>query len=134
MKKTLALPAVQVSSSGVHGRCTTNSPVVKRSIVLVGHKTSVSLEDQFWDGLHEIAGNENMTISTLVEKIDTNRSSHNLSSAIRIFVLGHFRARTSQQIFPSGRPNPHAPTTSKNDSASGNLRGRNVELRGAVRC
>jgi predicted DNA-binding ribbon-helix-helix protein len=115
MKKTLALPAVQVSRSGgrVHGHRATNSPVVKRSIVLVGHKTSVSLEDQFWNGLHEIAGRENMTISTLVEKIDTNRNCHNLSSAIRIFVLDHFRVRTSQQILPSDRLNPRAPTTNK---------------------
>ncbi|HME30476.1 MAG TPA: ribbon-helix-helix domain-containing protein [Pseudolabrys sp.] len=71
------------------------------------------LEDQFWDGLHTIAGSENITISMLVEKIDTNRNSYNLSSAIRIFVLDHFRARTSRQIFPNRRPNPHAPTASK---------------------
>jgi predicted DNA-binding ribbon-helix-helix protein len=71
------------------------------------------LEDQFWDGLHAIAGSENITISMLVEKIDTNRNSYNLSSAIRIFVLDHFRARTSRQIFPNRRPNPHAPTASK---------------------
>src|SRR5262245_3573264 len=67
------------------------SLVVKRSITLVGHKTSVSLEDQFWDGLHEIAASEGVTTSALIERIDTKRTVHNLSSAIRLFVLDHFR-------------------------------------------
>ena len=47
------------------------SPIVKRSIVLAGHKTSVSLEDAFWSGLKEIAGKRLMTLSTLVDTIDT---------------------------------------------------------------
>jgi predicted DNA-binding ribbon-helix-helix protein len=68
------------------------SPVRKRSIMLAGHKTSVSLEDQFWDGLHEIAARDGVTTSGLVERIDTNRTVHNLSSAIRLFVLDHFRS------------------------------------------
>src|SRR5262245_47483334 len=67
------------------------SPIHKRSIMLVGHKTSVSLEDQFWDGLHEIAASEGVTTSALIERIDTKRTVHNLSSAIRLFVLDHFR-------------------------------------------
>jgi predicted DNA-binding ribbon-helix-helix protein len=61
-----------------------NSPVIKRSIALAGNKTSVSLEDPFWDGLHEIAASENIPVCTLIERIDTNRSIHNLSSAIRL--------------------------------------------------
>jgi predicted DNA-binding ribbon-helix-helix protein len=73
------------------------SPVIKHSIILNGHKTSVSLEDQFWGGLREIAARENVAVSTLVERIDQGRSSHNLSSAIRVFVLAHFRGRTDQQ-------------------------------------
>jgi predicted DNA-binding ribbon-helix-helix protein len=73
------------------------SPVIKHSIILNGHKTSVSLEDQFWDGLREIASGENVAVSTLVERIDHGRTGHNLSSAVRVFVLAHFRARTGQQ-------------------------------------
>jgi hypothetical protein len=57
------------------------SPVRKRSIMLAGHKTSVSLEDQFWDGLHEIAARDGVTTSALVERIDTNRTVHNLACA-----------------------------------------------------
>ena len=67
------------------------SPVVKRSIVLAGHKTSVSLEDAFWEGLKEIAKVQRKTLSDLVGGIDTEREHGNLSSAIRLFVLDHYR-------------------------------------------
>lgn len=65
--------------------------VIKRSIVLDGHKTSVSLENEFWNGLREIAGRENINLSTLVGKIDRERKSCNLSSAIRVHVFNYFR-------------------------------------------
>jgi predicted DNA-binding ribbon-helix-helix protein len=67
------------------------SPVVKRSIVIAGHKTSVSLEDAFWQGLKDIAGTRDMTLSELVAHIDSERRHGNLSSAIRLFVLDHYR-------------------------------------------
>jgi predicted DNA-binding ribbon-helix-helix protein len=70
------------------------SPVVKRSIVIAGHKTSVSLEDAFWRGLKEIAGTKDLTLSDLVASIDTDRRHGNLSSAIRLFVLDHYRERS----------------------------------------
>jgi len=69
------------------------SPVVKRSIVVAGHKTSVSLEEAFWNGMKEISGRRNMTLSELVVEIDGNRQQGNLSSAIRLFVLDHFRSQ-----------------------------------------
>ena len=67
------------------------SPVVKRSIVIAGHKTSVSLEDAFWQGLKDIAATRDMTLSELVAHIDSERRHGNLSSAIRLFVLDHYR-------------------------------------------
>ena len=70
------------------------SPVIKRSIVIAGHKTSVSLEDAFWKGLKEIADDRGVTLSDLVSSIDTERHEGNLSSAIRLFVLDHFRNHT----------------------------------------
>jgi predicted DNA-binding ribbon-helix-helix protein len=73
------------------------SPVVKRSIVIAGHKTSVSLEDAFWKGLKEIAGDRGMTLSDLVATIDSGRAQGNLSSAIRLFVLDHYRANGGQR-------------------------------------
>jgi predicted DNA-binding ribbon-helix-helix protein len=69
------------------------SPVVKRSIVIAGHKTSVSLEDAFWQGLKQIAAERDMTLSDLVAAIDTDRQQGNLSSAIRLFVLDYYRTR-----------------------------------------
>jgi predicted DNA-binding ribbon-helix-helix protein len=69
------------------------SLVVKRSIVIGGHKTSVSLEEPFWLGLKEIAHHQQMTLSTMVGNIDTKRQQGNLSSAIRLFVLHAVRSR-----------------------------------------
>jgi predicted DNA-binding ribbon-helix-helix protein len=71
------------------------STVVKRSIILAGHKTSVSLEDAFWRGLKDIATNRRMTMSDLVSSIDLDRQQGNLSSALRLFVLNHFQARAA---------------------------------------
>jgi predicted DNA-binding ribbon-helix-helix protein len=73
------------------------SPVVKRSIVIAGHKTSVSLEDAFWKSLKEIAGSREITLSDLVASIDTRRHDGNLSSAIRLFVLDHYRGQLSDR-------------------------------------
>lgn len=78
------------------------SPVVKRSIVVAGHKTSVSLEEAFWNGMKEISGLRNMTLSELVGEIDSNRQQGNLSSAIRLFVLDHFKNRAAGA--PSSEP------------------------------
>jgi predicted DNA-binding ribbon-helix-helix protein len=74
------------------------SAVVKRSIVIAGHKTSVSLEDDFWNALKEIGRSHRMTLSGLVADIDVRRLHANLSSAIRIFVLHHFRSQLSQDF------------------------------------
>ena len=71
------------------------STVVKRSIIVAGHKTSVSLEDDFWEGLKEIAGDQDETLSVLVGRIDDDRKHGNLSSALRLFVLDHYRARAA---------------------------------------
>ena len=74
------------------------SPVVKRSIVIAGHKTSVSLEDAFWKALKEIAAARHVTLSDLVSTIDSERRHGNLSSAIRLFVLDYFRSRAVQPV------------------------------------
>ena len=66
------------------------SSIPKRSIAIDGHKTSVSLEDAFWNNLKEIAQTQRATVSELVGKIDGARQQGNLSSTIRLFVLGYF--------------------------------------------
>jgi predicted DNA-binding ribbon-helix-helix protein len=89
MKTRLSLSAV--SPRDRKRRRNPNSCAIKHGIRLAGSKTTVSLEDQFWDGLHEIAASEGVTMTSLIERIDINRTDHNLSSAIRVFVLDHFR-------------------------------------------
>jgi predicted DNA-binding ribbon-helix-helix protein len=78
------------------------SRVLKRSIVIAGHKTSVSLEDQFWDALREIATTQCTAVGTLVSTIDGDRQHNNLSSAIRLFVLDHHRARADARRSAEG--------------------------------
>jgi predicted DNA-binding ribbon-helix-helix protein len=77
------------------------SAIVKRSVVLGGHKTSVSLENEFWEGLHQIAAAQKSTLTVLLEQIDAERRYTNLSSAIRIFVFEHYRAKAE-----SASPSP----------------------------
>lgn len=69
------------------------SLVAKRSVVIGGHKTSVSLEDPFWNDLKEIAQIQQTTLSQVIEQIDSARQHNNLSSAIRLFVLDQARVR-----------------------------------------
>jgi predicted DNA-binding ribbon-helix-helix protein len=75
----------------LHVGGTMRSTVVKRSIVFAGHKTSVSLEDAFWDELKGIAHAQKATLGKLVAEIDETRDHANLSSAIRLYVLEYFR-------------------------------------------
>jgi predicted DNA-binding ribbon-helix-helix protein len=82
------------------------SLVTKRSIVIAGHKTSVSLEGAFWTGLKEIAIGRDKTLSDLVAEIDTGRPHGNLSSAIRLFVLHHYRTQTNGHAAESSDQTP----------------------------
>jgi predicted DNA-binding ribbon-helix-helix protein len=79
------------------------SQVIKRSIVIAGHKTSVSLEEAFWRSLKDIAHERDLTLSELVASIDSNRRHGNLSSAIRLFVLDRYRSNNDS---PRGTPTP----------------------------
>ena len=75
------------------------STVVKRSIVLAGHRTSISLEEPFWKAFKDIASQRRQTLSELVGRIDTERRFGNLSSAIRMFVLNHYLERLRSERF-----------------------------------
>jgi predicted DNA-binding ribbon-helix-helix protein len=83
-------------SIGLKGEKLMKSPVIKRSIVIAGHKTSVSLEDAFWQGLKDIAASRDLTLSELVATIDTDRRHGNLSSGIRLFVLDYYRSQADE--------------------------------------
>lgn len=80
------------------------SPIAKRSVVLDHHKTSISLEDEFWNGVRAIADRKNMKLTELLAQIDSERNHSNLSSAIRVFVLNETRAQAELQ--PELQPGP----------------------------
>lgn len=74
------------------------SGIVKRSVVVDGHKTSVSLEDQFWNDLKAIARAHGATLSKMVSEIDNARRQGNLSSALRLFVLDQVRTYPDRDL------------------------------------
>jgi len=67
--------------------------IVKRSVSIAGHRTSISLEEPFWEALREIAARDNLSLQGLIGRIDAERGEQNLSSAIRVFVLTDLRSR-----------------------------------------
>jgi predicted DNA-binding ribbon-helix-helix protein len=79
------------------------SSVEKRSVIIGKHKTSISLEAEFWTSVKEIAASHGTTCSDLVSQINKRRQSPNLSSAIRLFVLEHYQeqARQAERAAPS---------------------------------
>lgn len=76
------------------------SPVAKRSLVIGIRKTSITLETAFWEALREMAASEALTPGQLVTRIDRDRQHANLSSAIRLFVLDHYR-RLAEKAAPT---------------------------------
>ena len=80
------------------------SSVIKRSVVVSGRKTSVSLEDAFWKALQEIAVARNMTKSELVGSIYAGREHANLSSAIRLFILDFYKIELSVKMAAKNMP------------------------------
>ena len=72
------------------------SSVVKHSVVVGGHNTSISLEEEFWQGLRQVASSRHTTMSKVLAEIELNRREGNLSSHIRLFVLNYYRLREGQ--------------------------------------
>lgn len=107
------------------------SAVAKRSIVIAGHRTSVSLEQEFWEGLKMIAGEREVTLSKLVTSIDSDRQHVNLSSSLRLFVLNHYR----RMLFGEGgvwraastRTEPHPRRTPEESEPDPVERGRHAK-------
>ena len=85
-----------MSSSTKHGfdALTMNSPIIKRSVILHAHKTSVSLEEPFWLELKSIAAERKIPLHRLIAEVDGNRHHGNLSSALRLFVLARYRSES----------------------------------------
>jgi len=91
MRSTKSSRGLVSSSRADDGRPKTYA-IIKRSIVIDGHKTSISLEDGFWEELKDMAHARRSNLSKLVAQIDQTRTG-NLSSAIRVFILEHIRDR-----------------------------------------
>jgi len=89
---------------------TMKSPIVKHSIVVRGRKTSVSLEGAFWNGMKEISRERRVGLSELITEIGDRRQQGNLSSAIRLFVLDHYKSRAGMS---SGRSKHEEGATSQ---------------------
>jgi predicted DNA-binding ribbon-helix-helix protein len=94
------------------------SLVVKRSIIIAGHKTSVSLEDAFWSGLKQIALGCDRTLSEMVATIDSGRAHGNLSSAIRLFVLDYYRNMIGATDVRTHLPGPESSSSAQRHSVS----------------
>ena len=86
------------------------SAIIKRSIELNGHKTSVSLEDEFWMSLRTIDNQQDISMPSLLQTIDSSREGANLSSAIRVYVLSHYRTLAAARM--AADPDPRLPPPS----------------------
>ena len=75
-----------------------NSPIPRHTIVLARRKTSVSLEDAFWQGLKDIAKSRHMSLYDLVNRVELDREHSNLSSALRLFVLDYYQTRQRERV------------------------------------
>lgn len=69
----------------------------KRSVRIAGHATSISLEEEFWDALKDIAKHHGKSASTLISEIDEGRGEVNLSSALRLYILRDFKGRINDR-------------------------------------
>jgi predicted DNA-binding ribbon-helix-helix protein len=72
-----------------------NNRPAKHSLTLNGHRTSISLEPEFWDAFRSISAQQGSTINGLAARIDAERGDLGLASAIRLFVLRHYQRRES---------------------------------------
>lgn len=105
----MAPQAIETAQSGLAdppGRGSGDARVIKRSLLIAGHRTSVSLEDAFWRRLRRIAAERGLSLNRLAAMVDASRGGANLSSAIRVFVLEAEAVRPSCPEGAGGaRPN-----------------------------
>lgn len=79
-----------------------SSRPVKRSFSLQGHRTSISLEEPFWDALRDAAQQEGISLAALVQRIDAVRGDTGLSGAVRVWVLDYYRRGSAEQSYDGG--------------------------------
>ena len=94
------------------------STITKRSVVIAGHKTSVSLEEPFWSAVREITQARAMTVSALLHEIDSGRTNANLSSAVRVFVLDYVRQNAVKDRLEKSEKSGKGDKTQPQESAA----------------
>ena len=72
-------------------------PPVKRSLTIAGHRTSISLEQPFWEALQDIAVQKKLPLAALVAQIDETSRNCGLSSVLRVYVLNHHRDQNQKE-------------------------------------
>lgn len=77
----------------------------KHSVTISGHRTSISLEEEFWAGLKAMAATRGKSLADIIRQIDKDRGSANLSSAIRLAVLNFYKAQIPSNMTPDEEPN-----------------------------
>ena len=87
MPRSSAPPASSTSSSVT---AMTEAPLAKRSVTIAGHRTSLSLEPEFWSALKDLARRDGRSLAATIAAIDSERGAQNLSSAVRVHVLRQF--------------------------------------------
>jgi predicted DNA-binding ribbon-helix-helix protein len=120
----MTMGAAPVARAGRSTRAAMKSLILKRSIIIAGQKTSVSLEDEFWQALKQIAAGRDMHMAELVHQIGRQREYGNLSSALRLFVLDHYLGRAKASRAETSRdsePAPEAPQESVQGPAQESL-------------
>jgi predicted DNA-binding ribbon-helix-helix protein len=85
-------------SRRVKGKQELKSAIPRRSVIIAGRKTSISVEDAFWRAFKEIARGRDITLSNLVAAINSERKHQNLSSAVRLFVLDLYRQQVATKL------------------------------------
>jgi predicted DNA-binding ribbon-helix-helix protein len=103
-KKRVTYPTLPEFSRSRVGRAAMTSAILKHSIVVDGHKTSVSLEEPFWQALKALAHSQKISVSEAINHIHSQRTQGNLSSAIRVYVLNSVRGRLTHPTSSGTRP------------------------------
>ena len=99
-------PAPSQAATAQRAVAESDERIRKRSVKIAGHSTSLSLEGVFWDALKQVAAGRGLSLNALIEEIDRGRVT-NLSSAVRVYLLNHFRSSTAA----AGRLSPQDPST-----------------------
>lgn len=79
------------------GLVTKNNGILKKSVTISGHRTSITLEPEFWDALKHIAQSQKQSLNALVTHIDEKRLSRNLSSALRVYILQNYQEKNRRK-------------------------------------